>query len=216
MQKGLQKSHRSALLGLLAAVLFIVFAAPGARAQGGIEVSGFAGWQFWGTVTLREGDLKVSSASNYGGTIAVQMQPEVALEFMYLRQDTDLRLKEFPSGITKDLFDMSAEYYLLGAVYDYPTSERLHAFGSISMGAARFAPKDPKYADNWRFAVAFGGGGKIFLTESIGIRVQGHLLFPIQWGGAGFWCGTGGCSVGAGGSTTFIQGEVSGGLFIAL
>jgi len=211
----LMQRARSALPGLFAAILLLIFAVPGVRAQSGLEISGFAGWQFWGTVAMQRGDLKVSSANNYGGTVAVHMQPEVALEFMYLRQDTKLRLKAFPSGVTEDLFDMSAEYYLLGAVYDYPTSERLHAFGSISLGAARFAPKDPRYSDNWRFAVAFGGGGKIFLTESLGIRVQGHLLFPIQYSGGGFWCGTGGCGVGAGASTTFIQGEVSGGLFVA-
>ena len=87
------------------------------------------------------------------------------------------------------MFDITAEYFLLGAVYDCPTSERFHAFGSISMGAGLFSPADPTYADNWRFTVAFGGGG--------------------------FWCGTGGCNVGVGGSTTFIQGEVSGGLFLA-
>ncbi|MCK5703434.1 MAG: hypothetical protein KAI29_19885, partial [Cyclobacteriaceae bacterium] len=85
-----------------------------------------------------------------------------------------------------------------------------------TLGATLFDAKDSSLNDEWRFSISFGIGGKFYLSDKFGIRLQTRLLMPMTFSGGGMWCGTGGCSVGAAGWITLVQFDFTAGVFVRL
>jgi hypothetical protein len=139
---------------------------------------------------------------------------------MYLRMDTKLNITTYSFGrpVESEEFDMSVEYYQIGGlnVFQMPGSN-IAPFGGLTLDAARLHPKGTvDRSDERFFSATLGGGVKIYASEQIGLRLQGRLVLPFQWGGGGLWCSTGGCSVGVGTTTSFLQGDLTAGLIIIL
>ena len=67
-----------------------------------------------------------------------------------------------------------------------------------------------------RFSIGLGLGARYFFTPMIGIRLQARLLMPLYFGGAGFGCGSGGCSSGAYFGVEIFQGDFTGGVVIKI
>jgi len=181
------------------------------------EISVFVGYQFWGSLDAVVGNvpgrLEFGDAMNYGVAFDVPVRPGVMAEFLYIRQPTELYFKPAGTGIRDKLFDLQVAYYQLGGLYEAPKG-RARPFGSLGLGVTHFNPKDARYGSEWRFSVNFGLGARVFITENIGLRGQFHLLVPMNFYGAGMWCGGGGCSVG-GTATAIAQGSLTGGLVVA-
>jgi hypothetical protein len=192
----------------------------GRKANRGFELGGFYGYQFGGGFTVYQGDVNIIDTGNYGFYIAMPLPVGRAkqLELSYTRQDTRLELKRYPGGIKESLTDLTVEYYQIGGINQFITpGSKLVPYGMFTLGATRFHPKNSEYTDDkWMFAVTLGGGVKIFVREKIGLRLQGRLLLPINWGGAGLWFGSGGPQVGVSGGSSVLQGDLSGGLFFVL
>jgi len=62
----------------------------------------------------------------------------------------------------------------------------------------------------------FGGGGKFYLSDKIGLRLQARMLLPMTFSGGGAWCGTGGCAAGFGAWAVLVQFDFTVGVFIRL
>ena len=93
----------------------------------------------------------------------------------------------------------------------------LSPYATLGLGVAWFAPKNTnKYQTSTQLSITFGAGVKIFITDMIGIRLQGSMLMPMIFQGIGFGFGTGGTSAGAYTRITPFQGEFSGGLIIRI
>lgn len=181
------------------------------------EVSVFAGYMFWGSLDAvvgnTPGKIRIADAPSYGVTFDFPVRPGVMAEFYYLRQPTRLDFTPANTGIKQTLFDMQVAYYQLGGLYE-AVKGRARPFGALRLGATHFNPKDNRYGSEWRFSASFGLGVRVYATQKIGIRAQGDLLIPMNFYGAGMWCGVGGCSVG-GTATAMVQGSLTGGLFVA-
>jgi hypothetical protein len=191
-----------------------------------LEVGGFYGFQMIGWA----GNYTIKDAANFGGYASVPVYQGVRAEFSYSRQNSQLEYR--PGGFAdQKVFDVSMEYFQLGAVTEMPgpPNRRVIPFGMFTVGMARLAPQGPteaediiglppgrQYDDAWRFAITAGIGTKILLHERFGLRLQGRALMPFDFSGGGFFCGTGGCSVGVGGSIPFFQIDVSGGAYFVL
>jgi hypothetical protein len=192
----------------------------GRKANRGIEIGGFYGYQFGGSFTVYEGNANIIDTGNYGFFLAlpIPVRRGMQLELSYSRQDTRLELKRYPSGIKENLTDLVVEFYQIGGVNQFITpGSNLVPYGMFTLGATRYHPKNSSYTDDkWMFAVTLSGGVKIFVREKIGLRLQARLLLPINWGGAGIWFGSGGPQVGVSGGSSVLQGDVSGGLFFVL
>jgi hypothetical protein len=111
---------------------------------------------------------------------------------------------------------MATEYYHIGGLYEIETGGAAMPFTSMTLGATRFAPDSGLYDSEWKFSAALGLGIKIPVGERFGIRFQARMLIPFLWASGGLWCGTGGCSVGVGGGSSFVQGDVLAGFTIKL
>jgi hypothetical protein len=92
-----------------------IFAQPGYGTHR-FEISSFVGYQFGGTLRVQDGDLVIKANMNYGGTLDITIRPGVQMEFAYIRQDTELRLKGFAFGKTETLFVMAVEYFHIGGL----------------------------------------------------------------------------------------------------
>lgn len=187
-----------------------------------LEFGGFYGFQMIGWA----GNYTIKDNPNFGGYASVPVLKDVRVEFSYTRQNSHLEYRYF-SAPDEKVFDMSVEYFHLGAVTEMPgpPNRKIIPFGLLSMGMTRFAPQEQaqsgvlqgKYLDDvWRFSIAAGLGTKILISPKFGLRLQARALMPLDFAGAGFWCGTGGCGVGAGGDIRFFQIDASAGAFFVL
>lgn len=220
LNKSLSRSLIVPSAGSILAVM-LLFASPahGQNQFKGTEICGFYGWQYGGSATVYQGTIDVVDAENFGGTIDIPVgQPNTYVELSYTRQNTRLTLEQWPSGLNKDLFDMSVEYYQIGGIYAHPGRGKVVPYGLFSLGAARFAPAVNYYEgialdDEWFFALALGLGAKAYVSDKIGIRLQARMLMPITFYSGSLWFGSSGAYAGVSGGSAIIQGDVFGGVF---
>ena len=203
----------------LAIALIIGIGAIPAFAQYGydshrIEISPFVGYQFGGKLSVQAGTLSIRDAMNYGITLDFYIRPGVQVELSYSRQDTELRLRDILTGQRNPLFDMAVEYYQIGGLYELRPG-RVRPYGLLTAGLTHFNPKPQGRSSEWRFFFGVGGGIKAFVTERIGFRFQGRMLFPYFGQGGGLWCSApGGCFVSLNGRLV-VQADFTGGIFLA-
>jgi hypothetical protein len=207
----------SALLG--AVIFLLLISSSGWAQQHRFEVTPFGGYQFLGKTSVyyqnSYGDIDIKDSGVFGFSINVPMVYGAELELFYSRQDSRLNFKNKAFGTGETLFDMSVEYFQIGALRGIQQGNLL-PFGVVTLGATHFNPKDDDFGSEWRFSFTFGLGGKVYLSERIGLRLQGTLLMPIQWAGGSVWFGTGGPGVGVSAGSSVIQIDVRGGLIILL
>ena len=181
------------------------------------EIFGFGGYMTYSSVAVSEGTLSFDDGLNYGFGLDVGINRGLLVELNYTHNQTSARLRRF-NGIEEPLFDINTHYFQLGAQYEFRKTSKQKAvpYTLLTLGATLFDAKDASLSDVWRFSVAFGGGGKIYLSEKIGLRLQARLLMPLTFSGGGLWCGTGGCSVGVGSWASIVQFDFTGGIFVRL
>lgn len=182
-----------------------------------VEIFGFGGYEVASDVQVTQGQLNIYSNPNYGAGISFEVQRGVQAEVFWIGQQTPMELKR-NNGLTEPLFDVGIHYFQAGAVYEFRqnSKQRAFPFTSFSLGATLFSPIDSDFSEEWRFSITFGGGGKIYLSDNVGVRLQARLLMPLNFSGAGMWCGSGGCSVGVGSWATLLQADFTGGIFVRL
>lgn len=190
-------------------------------AQGKIELTPFGGFMFGGKMRFYEGDFKIQDNANYGLVMDVELAKDTKLELMWAHMNTTGQFngKYGYDFLTTDPFNLGVGYIQIGSVREI-NYDNIRPFGAFTLGTTYFLPSgnssSVQYDDTWKFSVTLGGGAKIWLTDRVGIRLQGRLMLPMFWGGAGFTVGTGGAGFTVGASTSMVQGDFTGGLIIAL
>ena len=189
-----------------------------------LEITPFYGYQFAGKVSGYYGDLNIRDASMYGLMLDVNVKPGMQVEFYYSRSDTRADFVEY-RGPTYKLTDMSINYFQLGFLRTVKKIDNIEMYGIGSLGATLFSPSGDPYdetpekyyfEDWWFFALTVGGGSKIWLSEKIGIRLEGRLMMPITWAGGGFMVGSGGGGFYLGGGSAILQASLTAGIMIRL
>ncbi|TAJ11169.1 hypothetical protein DMA11_17890 [Marinilabiliaceae bacterium JC017] len=183
-----------------------------------IEITPFSGYQLNGKIKFLEGSFKMDNAINYGTMISVEVHPGTLAEFVYSRTDTEGEFHRYLNGENKD-YNLSLDYFQLAVVKELKNGPVI-PFGTFSAGATWFNMKDSGIDDDVRMSIGLGGGLKVFLSDRIGLRLQGRLLLPLYFEGGGIFLGVGSGGSGGGvslGSTALVvQGDFTGGLIIRL
>ncbi|MCD4735621.1 MAG: hypothetical protein K8R53_06225 [Bacteroidales bacterium] len=185
-----------------------------------VELTPFAGYQFGGSIRFYEGKMKIKDAANYGLMMDIGLTESKKIELYYSYMDTKTTFSPY-YGFDLDYseFETTVQYFQVGAVHEHDM-DNIKPFGAFTLGATWFQPKNSLISDVWQFSVTLGGGVKIWLTDVVGIRLQGRLLMPMYFAGGGLFCGigTGGssCGVSVGTGSTILQGDFTGGLIIGL
>jgi len=205
----LQHSKRIPTLIFLISFLFI----SDVSAQ--TEIFAFGGYMMTTSVSVAEGDLQIKDVPDYGLGVDITMRRGIQLELIWISAQTHVKIKRYPSGFTEDLFDMNVHYFQVGGVWEMGRG-KARPFGAFTVGATLFDAKDVTRSDEWLASITFGGGGKFDLSKSVGIRLQARILVPLIFSGGGLWCGTGGCGVGVGSYTPFVQFDLTAGVYFTL
>lgn len=209
---------RSAALAPLLALL--VLAPATARAQREIpehrfELGGNVGysWTFAREVVYSNvgGSVDVKDAMHWGVSLDSYVQNGKAVRLLYQREESQLQFQ--PRGIPKfDVADVAVEYFQLGGLAGTPKGNFL-PYGMFTLGATRLSYSNIDADDNWRFSMILGFGAKAYMSQKIGVQVEGQI--PYTWIDAdgSVACGSFGCISTVGG-TGVGQANVGGGLFL--
>lgn len=204
---------------LLGALALVMVSSPALAQRPAIEFHLLADYVWTSslnaTYQLQSGKFDIASNPAFGFAVDVGVRPGTELEFFYLRQDSELTFKGGSFQGTENIFDMATSYYHVGAMQGFPRG-KVTPFTGLTLGATSLDPQGVAGLDTeWKFSVGFNAGAKIYLSERIGLRLNGRLLASFLDAGAGLWLGTGGVSVGLTGNALW-QWDLGGGLIIRL
>jgi len=211
------------ILSIVAACL--IFCLPELSNAQKIELTPLYGYQLGAKLNYPGGFIRLDDGDQYGLALTVNVRPEMGIELFWLRQDAEMTIRDniFVPFETR-VSDMAVDWFQVGGVrYLQLQNEKIIPFGGASLGLAVFTPSNPNtdlvnqsLGSTTRFSFAINGGVKIMVNERIGIRLQGQLLVPVEWGGIYVGIGTGGPSTGASVGSSILMGAFSGGIVIGL
>ncbi len=181
-----------------------------------VQLYALAGYQFGGRMDFYEGSLKINDHGNWGLGLDVETQPGMMVGFSYSRMNSNGHFHSYyPITYPDKDIDLTVDYFQL-AVKRGSSRENLEGYGLFSLGATWFNVLDENIGDGWMFSVALGAGLNYFITDRVGIKLQGRLLMPMYFAGMGMFVGigTGGASTGVSANAwaPIVQGDFSGGL----
>ena len=197
-------------------ILFLIIFSIGTGFSQRTELYGFSGYMLSGNVYTYTGDGNILSDVNYGGALDYEIADGTMLELLYIRKDTRFDYYNYLDIIQRwEQYDLSVEYYHIGALKELKDG-KVRPYGAFTLGFTRFHVKDANFYDAYRFSIAPGAGLKIYLTDNIGIRLQGRLLLPLEFYGLGlFYSSSSGMHTTASFSVPVVQGDFTGGIFLS-
>ena len=171
-----------------------------------------------GDLRVYSGNLRGADGPNFGLALNYSIAQGTQLEGFWFIQSGDLKFYEY--GVYDDIlhvFDMNTNYIHLGILSEMNHEGAVRPFGTFSLGTTIFNIDDSYYNTVWRFSVGFGAGSKFYISDRIGFRIQGRLLMPIYFSGAGVWCGADGyCAYGTASPSIMAQADITGGIIIVI
>ncbi len=204
-------------------IIFLFFLSFIQHVNAQIEITPFGGWLWTGAVRMyyypdywRDQHAKVGDMGNYGFRIGATVRPYTTAEFEWNYTSTNLTYRDWYGD--RQSVDVSVNYYMLGGMRELQDGPTI-PYGLFNIGLVNFKGKNLQYNDQITMLVAgLGFGVKHFVSDNVGIRLQGRLLFPMQFAGVSIGCGIGtgggGCGTGVSSYSTIIQGDFTGGVIL--
>jgi len=213
---------RRTLTAAFASLCVLAGAAP-ARAEveriepGMVQLSGWAGYQWGGEIDADIGRIDIDSAPSYGAQAGLRVQDDGFAFISFTQQSTTARI-HFGDGSPTSTFDIDVGYLQIGGELDLHMHRHLVPFIGLSIGATYLKPNEPDASTEWFFSGSAIAGAKIPITEHIGIRTQMRFLGTVISSDTDFYCVSSGgatCAINVDDTTGFIQGDITGGLYIS-
>jgi hypothetical protein len=172
---------------------------------------------FAGGVSTYEGEIDFEDGSQYGAILDYTVQPGTQVELMFATMQSRATAGgTYYGGPIADLDEkFQVTYIQVGGLHQIQKG-KVAPFGMFGAGVAIFAPENDRFETAVRFAMSGALGMKIYLSESIGLRVQGRLFIPVYFTGGSVWVGTGGGGAAVSGGIPVVQGDLGGSIFIRL
>jgi len=201
-------------------LLLLGLVQPAMSQKGAIEITPTFGYQWGGSLAGYEGEIDLDDGAQYGVILGYRVQKELVVEFFWSYLATHATFEPYYlTSVDPDLLglesDLGVHYFQLNAVYETGRGKTKPFLGA-GAGIVMFSPEDSKFDTNIYAAMNFSGGLKVYLSEKIGLRLQGRLLLPLYVTGGGFYVGTGGTGVSVGAGIPIVQGDLSAGLIIVI
>jgi hypothetical protein len=158
----------------------------------------------------------------YGIGAEFEARPNLLVEILYLRQDTNAPTQYYDGGVFDKYadFDVAMNFVLLGGTRSF------RKFGSVIEGFGGFVVgvgvlniqnhETSKLNSATKLAWGLRGGATIWASKKVGIKLQAQLLSIAQSIGGGFYYGTGGGGGGVSSYSSLYQFTLGGGLVFEL
>ena len=158
-----------------------------------IEIVPFTGLRAGGSFEdgLSGKNLSVNGAAVYGITVNVDYDASGQLQLLWSHQDSDFKLPNDPAG----KLHLDIDYYHFGGTYSWAKDEKLWPYAAASVGITDFNPGNSRYDNELRFSMGLGLGLKYFVTERIGLVLEGRGYGTFMSGSASIFCDSGSCQI---------------------
>lgn len=177
------------------------------------------GYQFFGSLRLVEGRLRIRDSFNWGGSLSYGWRSNNRFTITYINQPTELWLDSYgPVGGfvgNRRLTDLNAHYVLLGSIQEFPTDGPVQPYAGAQAGLVVFDPINSRYGSETRFAFSLTGGARGKFAGPLGWKLQASLLLPVLWTEGGLFCEPGGCSIGLASGRAIVQMNTNAGITIS-
>ncbi len=215
------------ICGLGLTVLLCAVAVPqaGLAQDRQFEIGANYSYMWAGTYQLYEGEVSMDDGSSWGGVIDFAFRPDAKIELSYSYTSSNAKFQRYynvsDNTPSLDKLDnpVTIQYFQLGSIYQVPKG-KAQPFIGVMAGAVLFHPTGTAagltLSDKWNFAMSLVGGVKVYLTEQVGVRVQGRLLLPMYFSGGSMYVGTGGAGFAVGAGIPIVQGDIGVGVFVRL
>ena len=209
--------HKTSILSksikaITLAVLFL-FSVVSMQAQG-LELTPQVGYFWAGKLRTYNGELRLGDAMNYGLAVNYSTNPGTYFQIDWFISNTVADYYRYGYNDVQEEIKLTTNYIQVGVIQEMNYGSALRPFGLFTMGTTISSPEN--YYTNWLFSLGIGGGLKAYVSDRIGLRLQGRFLLPVYFNGGGVWCGTGGCGYGISTGTAIAQGDVSLGLIFVI
>lgn len=172
--------HRALALALVLASGCLA-SAPLAAQSDRYELSPSFGFQFGGEHEafddLGRFEIQVDESDSLGLTFDLPLSRHFQIEFLWLEQDTELRLDE---GFGETVFfdDTKLSFWHAGGLWQW-VGGQVQPFVTATAGVTRIDPGITRVETEHKPSLSFGGGVKVFFTDHFGLRLDGRLLVTI-------------------------------------
>ena len=202
------KTFFSKTIKAIALSFLFLFSAASTQAQE-LEITPTVGYFWAGSFRTYNYDYKLGSGMNWGLTVNYMVSPGTLFEAFWTMSRTDGNRIAYGAIDSDKDFKLTTNYIQFGVVQEMNYGEALRPYGVFTMGTTIFTPEnDGSY---WQFSLGIGGGLKYYISDMIGLRLQGRFLLPVFFRGGGYWYGSAYAS-----GTAIAQGDVTLGLVFVL
>jgi hypothetical protein len=164
-------------------------------------------------------EVKLNAAGYWGIGLGFEANKKTAFEFQYQMTKPYLTIRPYlGSGIQEDRVGVSSSWFLIGSMNNLRISEKFNLFGYGGVGAVYNVPTSAEneplsyYRSTWSLGVAIQGGFKYWISKKIALRGFLALNMPMQFGGVGFYLGTGGSGLGLNSYSSLFLFNMGGGI----
>lgn len=166
---------------------------------------------------------KVNGGFQWGLGVEYMINPYQGIELTYLRLDTKAPTTYYDGGIigsykTRD-FDMGVNYLFLGSTRYFKTGPVVEPYLGIQVGMAIIGVSNPTEGGSTtgtKFAWGLKGGTNLWVSDRVGIKLQGAFQSVTQAVGGGLYFSGSGVSTGLSSYSTIYQFSLGGGLVFKL
>jgi len=200
---------RSVIRGVASGLVVAAIALP---VSGQVTITPTVGYATGGSVEGRDARFSLGSDITYGGILGFDVPNAGTLELVFDWSSTDLDRRDRTSGApTSTLGKVDVWSLQAGGVYPLGRSQTFVPFLSGGLGATIYNPGEglSDQRTETRFSLHAGLGA----DAARWIKFGGRMWMSFINTSSGFWCGFGGCAVGAGGEV-LVRWEAYGGINI--
>jgi len=177
-----------------------------------------AGYAFGGSVDGEGGHASVEGGPAAGAIASFTVSPGAKVRLVYSQQANELFVRNDLAD-SSDRFDLNLRSLQLGGALEMPfvpSKGRLWPHFAMTLGATQFDPSDDRYGDSWVFAGMLEGGATLWLVKQLGITALLRLHGQVLDANNESFCVGGGTCVILRSTQLMLQGEIGGGITLAL
>lgn len=179
------------------------------------EITPVSGYTFPSSFDITGGEATIQGNINYGlffGYTTPKNRTEFEISYVYFGSDA-VASSDY---LAEDIVSRANIHFVMGGINQLIAASRKTTFlAGVKFGISSLVFSEGTNTDRTKFTMGIQGGMKHYLSDRIGLRLQGSLLVPIvAEGGSLWWNPQTGTNIS--GWSPFVPVSLNGGLIIRI